>query len=133
LRRAREIDRSFLEQAAVFPVNIRIGYHDIEPTRQRRMERQLAAVHRLLAQWERTPRFRAAMAKIYTRDEFEAFLREILQLYSTETRLLSRSVSIPEVFIFARDAFADIIYSVMAGVTAELARELTGKVYRRVC
>lgn len=132
LQKAREIDRSFLELAAVFPVNIRIEYHDIEPTRQRRIERQLAAVHRLLAQWERTSRFRAAMANIYTRDEFEVFLREILQLYSSETRLLSHSVSIPEVFNFARNAFADIIYSVMVSVAAELSRELTGKVYRRV-
>jgi hypothetical protein len=41
-------------------------------------------------------------------------------------------VSIPEVFNFARNAFADIIYSVMVSVAAELARELTGKVYRRV-
>lgn len=131
LQHAREIDRSFLEQATVFPVDIRIEYHDIEPTRQRRIERQLAAVHRLLGQWEHTPRFRTAMAASYTRDEFEVFLREILQLYSAETRLLSRSVSIPEVFDFARNAFADIIYSVMVSVAAKLAGELTVRVYRR--
>ena len=132
LHEAREIDRAFLEQVAVFPVNIRIQYQDIEPTRRRRIERQLTAVHRLLSRWEQTPRFRAAMASTYTRDEFEAFVREVLQLYSSETRLLSRSVGIPEVFNFARDAFANIIYSVMAGVAVELARELTDKVYRRV-
>jgi hypothetical protein len=77
------------------------------------------------------PRFRAAVTAQYTRDEFEALLREIMQIYGAETRALSRSVRIPSLFNIARDSISDTVYSVMTGVAADLAGELTRKVYRR--
>jgi hypothetical protein len=132
LQQAREIDQRFLREAAVFPVNIRIEYRDIESFRRRRVEMLLAATHALFTRWEVTPRFRAAVAARYTRAEFEAQLREIMQLYGAETRALSRSVRIPSIFNIARDSISDTVYSVMASVAADLAGELTRKVYRRV-
>jgi hypothetical protein len=132
LQQAREIDQRFLREAAVFPVNIRIEYRDIESFRRRRVEMLLAAAHALFARWEVTPRFRAAVAARYTRAEFEAQLREIMQLYGAETRALSRSVRIPSIFNIARDSISDTVYSVMASVAADLAGELARKVYRRV-
>jgi hypothetical protein len=132
LQQAREIDQRFLREAAVFPVNIRIEYRDIESFRRRRVEMLLAATHALFTRWEVTPRFRAAVAARYTRAEFEAQLREIMQLYGAETRALSRSVRIPSIFNIARDSISDTVYSVMASVAADLAGELARKVYRRV-
>jgi hypothetical protein len=132
LQQAREIDQRFLREAAVFPVNIRIEYRDIESFRRRRIEMLLAAAHAVLGRWEVTPRFRAAVAAQYTRAEFEALLREIMQIYGAETRALSRSVRIPSIFNIARDSISDTVNSVMTGVAADLAGELTRKVYRRV-
>jgi hypothetical protein len=132
LQQAREIDQRFLREAAVFPVNIRIEYRDIESFRRRRVEMLLAAAHALFARWETMPRFRAAVTAQYTRDEFEALLREIMQIYGAETRALSRSVRIPSLFNLARDSITDTVNSVMTGVAADLAGELTRKVYRRV-
>lgn len=132
LQQAREIDQRFLRDAAVFPVNIRIEYRDIEQFRRRRIEMLFAAAHALFARWEATPRFRAAVTALYTRGEFEALLREIMQLYGAETRALSRSVRIPSIFNLARDSISDTVYSVMTGVAADLAGELSRQVYRRV-
>ena len=132
LQQAREIDRKFLQQAAVFPVDIHIEYRDIEAFRLRRIERLLELAGRLLAQWEVTPRFRTVVAHLYSRAEFESRLREILELYSAETRMLSRSVHIPQILIFARDSLSETVHTVMDSVARGLATELTRKVYRRV-
>jgi hypothetical protein len=132
LQQAREIDQRFLRDAAVFPVNIRIEYRDIESFRRRRVEMLLAASHALFARWEVTPRFREAVALLYSRGEFEALLREVMQLYGAETRALSRSVRIPSIFNLARDSISETVNSVMTGVAADLAGELTRQVYRRV-
>jgi hypothetical protein len=131
LQQAREIDQRFLRDAAVFPVNIRIEYRDIESFRRHRIEMLLATAHALFARWESTPRFSSAVAAQYTRAEFEALLREIMRLYGAETRALSRSVRIPALFNMARDSISDTVYSVMTGVAAELAVELARQVYRR--
>ena len=132
LQQAREIDQKFLQQAAVFPVNIHIEYRDIEEFRRRRIERLLELAGRLLAQWETTPRFRAVVARLYSRAEFESRLREILELYSAETKMLSRSVHIPQIFNFARDSLSETVHSVMVSVAKGLADELTHKLFRRV-
>ena len=132
LQQAREIDRKFLQQAAVFPVNIHVEYRDIEEFRRRRIERLLDVAGRLFAQWEVTPRFRAAVVQLYSRAELETLLREILELYSAETKMLSRSVNIPQIFHFARDSLAETVHSVMLSVARGLAGELTRNVYRRL-
>jgi hypothetical protein len=131
LQQARAIDQKFLQQAAVFPVSIHIEYRDIEQIRRRRIERLLEAAGGLFAQWAQTPRFRAAVAQLYSRAEFESLLREILELYSVETKMLSRSVNIPQIFHIARDSLSDTVHTVMVSVAQGLAGELTRKVYRR--
>ena len=131
LQQAREIDQKFLQQAAVFPVNIHIEYRDIEQFRRRRIERLLEMSGRLFAQWEVTPRFRAALAGLYTSVEFRARLLEILELYASETKMLSRSVHIPQIFHFARDSLSETVHTVMVGVARGLADELTRQAYRR--
>lgn len=130
LQQARGIDQRFLQETAVFPVNIRIEYGEIEPFRRRRIEKLLAAAHALFSRWETVPGFRAAVAALYTRAEFETLLREIMQLYGAETRALSRSVRIPSLFDLARDSVSNTVYSVMNGVASGLAAELTRQVYR---
>jgi hypothetical protein len=132
LQQAREIDQQFLQQAAVFPVSIHIEYRDIEQFRRRRIERLLELAGCLLTQWEVTPRFRTTVASLYTPDAFRALLREILELYSAETKMLSHSVHIPQVFNFARDSLTETVHTVMVSVAKGLAGELTHKVYRRV-
>ena len=131
LQQARAIDRKFLQQAAVFPVSIHIEYRDIEQIRRRRIERLLETAGGLFAQWGQTPRFRVAVARLYSRAEFESLLREILELYSVETKILSRSENIPQIFHIARDSLSDTVHTVMVSVAEGLAGELTRKVYRR--
>jgi hypothetical protein len=132
LQQAREIDQKFLQQAAVFPVSIHIEYRDIEQIRRRRIERLLALAGRVLAQWQATPRFRAAVMQLYSRAEFATLLREILELYGAETKMLSRSVSIPQIFFTARDSLSETVHTVMVSVAKDLAAELARQVYRRV-
>jgi hypothetical protein len=131
LQQARDIDRTFLQQAVPFPINIHIEYRDIDRLRTRRIERLLELAGQLLSEWEVTPRFRTAVARLYSRAEFESLVREILELYCTETRMLSHSVHLPRIFDSTRDSLAETVYSVMVTVARELAGELTDTVYRR--
>lgn len=91
----------------------------------------LEAAYRLFRQWDRTPRFRSAIAGLYDQDQFRNLLREILSLYGVETKMLSRSVRIPRALIMARDSLTQTINSVMERVAEELAQELADKAYRR--
>ena len=131
LKEAREIDTSFLRQAALFPIAIHIPYGEIEPTRQRRIELLLEVAWRLFGQWEDTPRFRVAVAGLYDPEQFRALLYEMLHLYGMETRMLSHAVHLPHVLTLARDSLTQAVYSVMERAAEELARTLTGQVYRR--
>jgi hypothetical protein len=131
LQQARDIDQAFLRQAALFPIAISIQYSDIEQIRQRRIQHLLDLAYRLFVQWENTPRLRIAIANIYDREQFRPALREIFHLYGLETKMLSHSVRIPQVFTLAREKLAQTIYSVMETAAEELASELTRQVYRR--
>lgn len=131
MQQARDIDQKFLRQIAGFPISIHIEYRDIEAFRRRRIERLLELAGRLLAQWKVTPRFREAVMHLYSRAEFESSLQEILVLYSNETKMLSHSVKIPQIFNFARESLSETVRSVMIGVAKDMARELTHTVYRR--
>ena len=104
LQQAREIDQKFLQQAAVFPVNIHIEYRDIEAFRRRRIERLLELAGRLARAMGNDAAVPRGGRHLYSRAEFESLLREILELYSAETKMLSRSVHIPQIFNFARDS-----------------------------
>ena len=132
LQEARSIDRNFLRQASPFPINIDIQYYDIEEIRQQRIELMIEAATRLFARWETIPRFREAVASLYDAQQFRSLLYEILHLYSHETRMLHNSIHMPGIISMARNSLAQTIYSTMERVSAELAGELSRKVYRRM-
>lgn len=128
---ARAIDQNFLTQAAGFPINITINYHDIEPVRRQRIQRIMAESHALFRQWQNPIRLRTALAERYDAQQFRKLLYDILHLYSLETRLLSNSIRMPGVLTIARDSVARTVFEVMEAVAGQLAAELTGRLYRR--
>jgi hypothetical protein len=132
LQQAREIDRTFLQRASFFPISIDISYGEIEEFRRARFDQLLEASHGLLAQWEAVPRFRLAVAGLYTQEQFKDRLREILRLYGMETKMLSRSVKIPQALAIARDSLAETVYSVMEDAAEDLAREFANRTFRRI-
>ena len=132
LESARAIDEAFSRRASLFPVSLDLRYEDLEPIRRSRFELLVVSAYRVLAQWEETPRFRDAVAAVYSEEQFMALLREILSLYGEETRLLSNSVRVPFVIARARNTLARIIYAAMEDAGKHLAGELTRDVYRRI-
>ena len=128
---AREIDQNFLDQAAGFPINIKINYHDIEPVRQQRIQRILAESHAVFRQWHTPVHLRVALAERYDAQQFRKLLYDILHLYSLETRLLSHSVRMPGVLMIARDSLSQTVFEVMESIAGQLAVELAGRLYRR--
>jgi hypothetical protein len=131
LQEARTIDTRFLRKAAVFPVDIRIDYRDIENARKQRFELLWQASYRVLGEWEGARSFRDAVQSLYTEAQFRNLLDDILGLYVTETRMLSRSVHIPHLFALARDTLTATITGVMNREARALAGELARKLYRR--
>lgn len=131
LQEARKIDESFVRKAVVFPVDINIQYQDIEPYRQQRLELLLHASYRILAQWQDVSSFRAAVNESYSEAQFRGLLNNILGLYATETRMLSRSVHIPHLLTLARDAVVQTITIVMEQEAEALAKLLAHRAYQR--
>lgn len=130
LQEARQIDRDFVRQAAVFPIDIRIQYQDIEHYRQQRIELLLHTSYRILTQWQDSHSFRCAVRHQYTETQFREVLHDILRLYAMETRMLSRSIRIPHLLSLARDKVTQTITETMEQEAAVLARTLTQSVYR---
>ncbi len=131
LQEAREIDQTFVRDAAVFPFDIQIQYQDIEHYRQQRIELLLQISYRILTQWQDASSFRAAVDELYNEVQFRDLLHNILRFYAMETRMLSRSVRIPRLLTLARDAFTRTITTVMEQEAATLAKSLAHTVYRR--
>lgn len=131
LQEAREIDQAFVRKSASFPVDIQIRYQDIEHYRQQRIELLLQTSYRILTQWQGVSSFRLAVGQLYNEAQFQSMLHEMLRLYSTETRMLSRSVRIPYLFAPAREAAMQTISSVMDREAQILAQSLARRVFRR--
>jgi hypothetical protein len=131
LQQAREIDQTFVRKAAMFPIDIRIQYRDIEHYRQQRIELLLQTSYRILTQWQGVSSFRAAVNELYDEAQFRELLHDLLGLYALETRMLSRSVRIPHLFSLARDAVTQTITNVMERESEALAKSLAHVVYRR--
>ena len=131
LAMARDIDRDFLHDIAVFPLNISIDYHEIEPIRQQRIKSLLNESHHFFRLWQTMSCLRNAVAIQYEAQQFAKLLFDMLHLYSQETRLLSHSVRMPGVLAIARDSLTQTVYVVMESVARQLSQELAARLYRR--
>ena len=131
LQQAREIDQAFLHEAALFPVNIQIQYQDIERYRQQRIELLLHTSYRIFEQWHGVNSLRRVLQELYSEQAFEQLLHDILRLYAMETRMLSRSVRLPQPLALAREAITQTITRVMAEQADTLSKSLAKRVYHR--
>jgi len=131
LKKAREIDKEFLQKANSLSSAINIRYQDIEQARKKRIERLLQSGYLILNKWQDIPRIRVVIASLFDRKQFHILLNDILGLYIDETKILSNSVKIPHTLFFVRDSVLQTIHSVMAEVAEDLATELTNKIYRK--
>lgn len=131
LQEARQIDQAFVRQAAVFPIDIRIQYQDIEHYRHQRIELLLHTSYHILAQWQESQSFRSVVNRQYNEAQFHKLLHDILRLYAMETRMLSRSIRIPHLLSLARDKVTQTITDTMEREATALASSLTRTVYRR--
>lgn len=127
----KEIDRAFLTQVGSLPLRIVIPYEEIVPVRMERIELLSGAAYRVLGAWQLQSGVRAAMQASYPRAELERLLFELLQLYASETRILSRSVRLPVLLAPVRERIAKSLYVIMNDTAKRLAAELAGVVYRR--
>jgi hypothetical protein len=131
LQKARQIDQTFLRDATVFPVEIKIQYQDIEQYRQRRIELLLQTSYDILVQWQGVTSFRVAIKRLYNEAQFRELIHNLLELYARETRMLSHSVSIPNLLALARDSVTQTVSNVMKQEAETLAKSLAHRVYQR--
>ena len=125
----KEIDRVFLTQIGSLPIKITVHYDEILPIRMKRIERLLDAAYQVLDSWQRENGIRAAIQASYSRVELERLLFDLLQLYASETRVLSRSVRLPALLAPIRERIAKSLHGIMDDTAKQLTAELTGMVY----
>lgn len=129
LHKAKEIDRHFVRRNHAVPFSISIQYTDIENIREQRIRLMLEASYQLLAVWDNNTGFRKALHRLYDSKQFRHLILQLLELYITETRLLSNSIKIPRKLSFARNSIVQTITDVMEKSAAELACEFTCRLY----
>lgn len=131
LQRAREIDQTFVRKAAVFPIDIRIQYQDIEHYRQQRFELLSETSYRIFDHWQDVPSFRTVAKELFSESQFSGLLHRLLSLYSIETHMLSRSIRLPNLLTMARDSVTQTISNVMENEAYTLSKSLAHTVYRK--
>lgn len=131
LQATRDIDNNFLGRVGRLPVGIVIPYEQIEPVRQRRIERLYAGVQRVLSSWSDGRGVRGALQAAFTRVELERLLFEWLRLYALETQVLSRSVRLPALLVPVRERIAEGLFRIMQDTGARLAHAAAATVYRK--
>jgi hypothetical protein len=127
----RDIDRAFLAQVGTLPIRIVVPYHEVAPIRMQRIERLFAAAYRILDAWRTGRGLRAAVQESYPRADLERLLGDLLRLYASETRILSRSVQLPALLVPLREHIAQRLHEIMIDVARRLAGELSLAVFRK--
>jgi hypothetical protein len=74
---------------------------------------------------------RAALQESFPRADLERLLGDLLRLYASETRVLSRSVQLPALLVPLRERIAQSLYEIMSDVARRLAGELSLAVFRK--
>jgi hypothetical protein len=131
LQATRDIDAAFLGRVGKLPVGIVIPYEQIEPVRQRRIERLYGSARRVLSSWQGERSLRAALQAAYTRVELERLISEWLRLYALETQVLSRAVRLPALLVPIRERIAEGLFRIMQDTGGRLAHAAAATVYRK--
>lgn len=131
LQAARDIDTAFLSRVGKLPVGIVLPYAEIEPVRQRRIERLYQGAQRILGAWPGERGMRAALQSAYTRVELERLLSDWLRLYALETQVLSRAVRLPALLVPIRERIAQGLFRIMQDTGARLAHAAVATVFRK--
>ncbi len=129
-RETTEIDKRFVEKLFRLPAAMSAGYEcicyeSIEDIRKKRIQLLVSAVYEILSRWLYSISFREAARRAYSQREFENLLRDILHLYSLETRELSNSFKLP----LAKDLFGEAVFKAMEAVADGMAADFGGKLF----
>jgi hypothetical protein len=128
-RETTEVDKKFVEKLLRLPAAVSmcfecICYECIEEIRKKRIRLLISAVYAILSRWPDSISFREAAVNAYSQRDLEVLLREILHLYTLETRELSNSFRLP----FAK-VFAEAVFNTMEGVADGVAAEFVGNIF----
>lgn len=129
VEKTKALDRQFLNNSFFLFLSIGIDYREVEPIRRRRIERMLASTFRLLGCWDEGLGFEGALGRACSKEGFGDFVREILHLYSLETRALGLSVGLPLPAGKRRARIAEEIYSIMEEEGRRIALEYAEKLF----
>jgi hypothetical protein len=129
VEKTKDLDREFLSSLYFLPLSVDIDYRDVEPLRRNRIERMLAAVNRLLGCWEQGLSFKGAVGRACSKEGFRDFVREMLHLYSLETRALGLSMRLPPPAGRLGAHIVEEIYSIMEEEGRGMALEHAEKLF----
>jgi hypothetical protein len=124
------VDKEFMEKLLKLPAAASICYECIcydciEDIRKRRIQILISAVYEILSRWPESVSFTEAAGKAYSQADFEVLLREILHLYSLETRELINSFRLP----LPKEPFAKAVFNTMEGVAGGVATDFGRRIF----
>lgn len=128
--KTKGIDRGFIEKISILPVSIEINYTLIKDIRQKRVRCIVSTVFDLLSRWEDSAPFADVVKKTYTETGFKEIIKEILHLYTIETRMINRAIQFLPPINMVKEVFVENIISIMEEEKEEMADDLAKKFFR---
>lgn len=128
-RETQEVDHRFIKELIIPSLSIQVRYEDIAEVRKKRIRCLSAAVYGLLGNWEDAVPFEARVRAVYSKQDLQKILTEVLQLYNQETLILSSSIKFFHPFNIAINAFAETVFDAMELAAEELTADCMAALY----
>jgi hypothetical protein len=125
----KSVDRAFLETLALPALSPSLDYARIKPIRMERIRTLAGAVDRILGRWEDSMALEEATKNAYSRRELRGVIKDILRLYTEETRSLAQAIKLPPFMGLAVRSLAQSLYEAMEETCGELADEYAGRIF----
>jgi len=125
----KKIDHEFIDRSSSAFFSIRLRYTDFAEIRKKRILSLVDMVFALLENWPDGLSLAAVVERTFEEQRYTEILREILHLYSLETKTLSNSVGFHGPAAKLKDLFAEKLFAVMEGTAGEIASEYARRAY----
>lgn len=124
-----KLDEEFVTMLANPFFSVVIRYEDFSEIRKKRISAFANMVFDLLSNWQDEVPFSKIVKTTFTEESYRKVLREVLNLYNVETRMLSNSFTFHGPAGKMKDLFAKRLFETMEATAGEIALEYSRRIY----
>lgn len=125
----KRVDEDFVSRLSSPLFAFEVRYADIEEIRKRRIVALVNMVFDLQRNWKDAISFSTGVKRAFTEQRYMETLRELLHLYTVETKMLSKSIVLQGPAGAVRDLLTEKLFAAMEKTAGDVVVTYTRKVY----